>query len=71
MMGPSLWDIVAGAGLSICMLTILLFGTWRVRRAAFLVFCLFAISTFVWRAGCWYHQFSCDSIYTTAALKEG
>lgn len=64
------WDIVSGAGLSVSMLTILLFGSWRVRRTAFLLFCIFTLTAFIWRTGCWYHQFGCTAPLTTAVLDQ-
>lgn len=70
-MGPSIWDILAGAGLSVSLLTIVLFGSWRIRRYVFLAFCLLALSAFAWRAGCWYHQFSCAGADQLAALAQG
>lgn len=70
-MTPSLWDVVAGAGLSVALLSIFLVGTWRVRRQAFLAFCLLALSAFAWHAGCWYHEFECPAYDHVQTLAQG
>ena len=70
-MTPSLWDVLAGAGLSVSLLTVFLVGTWRIRRQAFLAFCFLALTAFAWRAGCWYHEFSCPADGRIATLAQG
>jgi hypothetical protein len=70
-MGPSIWDILAGTGLSVSLLTIVLFGSWRFRRHVFLAFCVLALSAFAWHAGCWYHQFSCSEVDQLVAAVQG
>jgi hypothetical protein len=70
-MTPSIWDVIAGAGLSVSLLTVFLVGTWRIRRQAFLVFCLLALTAFAWRAGCWYHELNCPAYNQVATLAEG
>ncbi len=70
-MYPSVLDSVAGTTLSIILLSIVFFGGRQIRRYIFLVFCLLALSAFAWRAGCWYHQFSCTGADQVAALTQG
>lgn len=70
-MTPSLWDVLAGAGLSVSLLTVFLVGTWRVRRQAFLAFCFLALTAFAWRAGCWYHEFNCPAYGQVETLAQG
>jgi hypothetical protein len=70
-MNPGIWDSVAGATLSLILLVVLLFGSWRARRYCFLVFCIVALSAFGWHAGCWYHQFACPRMTPISALAQG
>ena len=70
-MTPSLWDVLNGLALSAALLTIFVAGSRRLRRPAFLIFCLFALTAFAWHAGCWYHQFDCPVIGQATALAQG
>ena len=70
-MTASFWDVLAGAGLSVSLLTVFLVGTWRVRRQAFLAFCVLALTAFAWHAGCWYHEFDCPAGDQAAILAQG
>lgn len=70
-MNPSVWDVLAGIGLSITLLAIFSVGSERVRRPVFLVFCFLALTAFAWHAGCWYHRLQCPSISQATALAQG
>lgn len=70
-MTPSIWDVVAGTGLSISLLAICLFGTRRIRRHAFLACCFLALTAFAWHAGCWYHEFECPAGSQATTLAQG
>ncbi|HWT96428.1 MAG TPA: hypothetical protein VN229_02395 [Terriglobales bacterium] len=70
-MSASIWDLFAGTGLSIVLLTIFLVGSARIRRPAFLAFCFLALSAFAWHAGCWYHQLQCPAISQATTLAQG
>ena len=71
-MTPSLfWDVLAGFGLSAALLLVLVIGTRRLRRPAFLIVCFLALTAFAWHAGCWYHQFDCPAMTRVATLAQG
>ncbi|HVJ40025.1 MAG TPA: hypothetical protein VM639_00955 [Dongiaceae bacterium] len=70
-MSASIWDVLAGGGLCISLLAIFLFGTWRIRRQAFLAFCFLALTAFAWHAGCWYHKFDCPTDNKATTLAQG
>lgn len=70
-MSPSIWDVLAGTGLSTVLLIIFLVGSWRVRRPAFLAFCFLALTAFAWHAGCWYHRLDCPATNQVSALAQG
>lgn len=66
-----LWDLLAGFGLSAALLLVLVIGTRRVRRPAFLIVCFLALTAFAWHAGCWYHQLACPATTHATALAQG
>lgn len=70
-MSASIWDVVAGAGLSLLLLATFLLGSWRVRRQVFVAFCFLALSAFAWHAGCWYHKLDCPAGGQVTTLAQG